>query len=44
MLRTVSLCLLLALFWLLNSGYFTGLLLSLGAGSIALVCWLTRRM
>ena len=44
MLRTVSLCLLLAFFWLLNSGYFTGLLLLLGAASIVLVCWLTRRM
>lgn len=33
-----------AAFWLLLSGHYTGLLLSLGALSIALVAWLAHRM
>jgi len=35
---------LLCLFWLLLSGHYTGLLLSLGALSVLLVVWILRRM
>lgn len=34
---------LLAAFWLLLSGHYTPLLLTLGACSVAFVCWLTHR-
>lgn len=39
---TLSLC--LAALWLAISGVYKPLMLALGAGSIALVVWLTRRM
>lgn len=35
---------LLAMFWLVLSGHYTGLLLALAVVSIGLVVWLTRRM
>lgn len=41
--RTLILILILAAFWLLNSGHFTPLLLIFGAGSIAGVIWLVYR-
>lgn len=34
----------LVLFWLLLSGHYTPLLLTLGAGAVGLVMWLLRRM
>lgn len=40
----VSLFTLLALFWLVNSGHYTPLILSLGAISILLVVWIAQRM
>lgn len=42
--HTISLFLTLAVFWLLNSGYYTLLILSLGLISIALVLYLAHRM
>lgn len=42
--HTISLFLILALFWLLNSGHYTLLDLSLGLISIALTLYLTHRM
>ncbi len=34
----------LSLFWLANSGHYSGLLLSMGAVSVALVTWIAHRM
>lgn len=34
----------LALFWLANSGHYSGLLLGMGALSVALVTWIAHRM
>ncbi|GAB3283814.1 Na+/H+ antiporter subunit E [Parahaliea aestuarii] len=34
----------LALFWLMNSGHYSPLLLTLGAASVVLVTWIARRM
>lgn len=42
--HTISLSLLLAVFWLLNSGHYTWLILSLGLLSIAIVVWITHVM
>ena len=42
--HTISLCLTLAAFWLLNSGHYTALMLSLGAASVALVLYVAHRM
>ena len=42
--HSISLSLLLAVFWLLNSGYYTPLLLFLGAVSVALVMFISHRM
>lgn len=42
--RLPSLALLLAALWLLMSGHYDGLLLGLGAASVALVVWLAARM
>ena len=42
--HTISLSLTLAIFWLLNSGHYTPLILSLGAISIALVIFIAHRM
>lgn len=42
--QTVSLTLLLIVFWLLNSGHYTPLILGLGGASIALVILIARRM
>lgn len=42
--HTISLSLILAAIWLLNSGHFTPLILSLGALSVALVVYIARRM
>ncbi|MFT4608670.1 MAG: multicomponent Na+:H+ antiporter subunit E [Chitinophagales bacterium] len=42
--HTVSLFLTLAAFWLLNSGHYSLLMLSLGLISIALVLFITHRM
>ncbi len=44
MLHTLLLSLSLAVFWLLNSGHNTGLILSLGAASIAFVVYVAHRM
>jgi multicomponent Na+:H+ antiporter subunit E len=41
--RTLGLAPLLAIFWLVLSGRFEPLLLTLGALSVAVVCWLARR-
>lgn len=41
---TLGLTTTLVIFWLLLSGHYTGLILSLGALSIALVVWIARRM
>lgn len=43
-LQTLSLIFLLVAFWLLNSGHYTPMILSLGAISIALVIMIARRM
>ncbi len=40
----ISLSLILAAIWLLNSGHYTTLILSLGAGSIAFVVFIAHRM
>lgn len=42
--HTIFLSLTLAMFWLLNSGHNTALMLSLGAISIALVLYIAHRM
>ncbi|WP_414729848.1 Na+/H+ antiporter subunit E [Zhongshania aliphaticivorans] len=42
--HTVSISALLATIWLANSGHYTGLLLSFGAVSVALVVWVCHRM
>ena len=42
--HTISLSLTLGAFWLLNSGYNTPLILSLGVLSVAFVIYLARRM
>ncbi|MDP1932658.1 MAG: Na+/H+ antiporter subunit E [Gammaproteobacteria bacterium] len=42
--QTFSLGILLVIFWLLNSGHYTPMILSLGAVSIALVIMIARRM
>lgn len=42
--HTISLSLLLAVFWLLNSGHYNWLILSLGLLSIAIVVWVTHVM
>ena len=42
--HTIFLSLSLAVFWLLNSGHYTALMLSLGAISIALVLYIAHRM
>jgi multicomponent Na+:H+ antiporter subunit E len=42
--HTVSLCLILSLFWWINSNYGNPLLLSLGAASILLVLYIAHRM
>ena len=42
--HTIFLSLSLAVFWLLNSGHYTTLMLSLGAISIALVLYIAHRM
>ncbi len=42
--HTISISFLLAFIWLANSGHYDGLLLSLGAVSVALVVWLCHRM
>ncbi len=41
---TISLSLGLVVFWLLNSGYYTPLILSLGAVSIVVVVYIVHRM
>lgn len=42
--HTISLSLLLAAFWLANSGHYTALLLSFGVASIALAVYVAHRM
>jgi multicomponent Na+:H+ antiporter subunit E len=42
--HTVSIFVVLSLIWLLNSGFFTGLHLSLGILSVVLVVWVAHRM
>lgn len=42
--RYLSLVVVLALFWVLLSGYFTALMLSLGSAAVALVVWFVWRM
>jgi len=42
--HTISLSLLLAVFWLVLSGHYTAFLISLGALSVVLVVWLCARM
>ena len=42
--HTISLFLILAAFWLVNSGHYTPLILSLGLISIALVLYIAHRM
>lgn len=42
--HTIFLALSLAIFWLLNSGHYAALMLSLGAVSIALVLYIAHRM
>ena len=42
--HTISLSLLLAVFWLVLSGHYTAFLLSLGAASVVLVVWVCARM
>lgn len=43
-LRYISLAIVLLIFWLALSGYYTGLLISLGVASVAGVLYLGRRM
>lgn len=42
--HSISLTLFLAAIWLLNSGHYTPLILSLGAASVALVVWIAHIM
>ncbi|OUS34630.1 cation transporter ['Osedax' symbiont bacterium Rs2_46_30_T18] len=42
--HTINLFLMLVIFWLLNSGHNSALMLSLGAASIALVLYIAHRM
>ena len=42
--HTITLFLTLTAFWLLNSGHYSALILSLGLGSIALVLFIAHRM
>ena len=42
--HTINLFLTLTAFWLLNSGHYSALMLSLGLGSIALVLFIAHRM
>ena len=42
--HTVALSVVLATIWLVNSGHYSPLLLSLGAGSVAFVVYLSRQM
>ena len=42
--KTISFVILLSLFWLFLSGHFSPLLLGLGAASVALTVFLSRRM
>jgi multicomponent Na+:H+ antiporter subunit E len=42
--HSISLFIVLYVFWLLLSGFFTAFLLSLGAGSALAVVWFARRM
>lgn len=42
--RILGLAVLLAGFWLVLSGHYTGVLLTLGAGSVALAVWVVHRM
>lgn len=42
--RAIGLIVVLAAFWLLLSGHYTVILLSLGALSIAIVAWIAQRM
>lgn len=42
--HTISLSLTLALFWLINSGHYTTILLWIGAGSVTLVVFIAHRM
>ena len=42
--HTISIFLLVACIWLLNSGYYTPLLLSLGLLSVVFVVWLSHKM
>lgn len=42
--HTVSVVVVLSLIWLLNSGHYTPLLLSLGILSVLLVAWITHKM
>jgi len=42
--HTISLFLTLAVFWLINSGHYTLLILSLGLTSIALILYIAHRM
>ena len=42
--HTISISLTLAIFWLINSGHYTSILLWIGAGSVALVVFIAHRM
>ncbi|OUR87265.1 cation transporter [Gammaproteobacteria bacterium 42_54_T18] len=42
--HTINLFLMLAAFWLLNSGHYSVLMLSLGLGSIVLILFIAHRM
>ena len=42
--HTFSISALLAIIWLANSGHYSGLLLTFGAASVALVVWICHRM
>ncbi len=42
--HTLFLSVVLAIIWLANSGHYTGLILSLGAVSIALTVWIAHKM
>jgi multicomponent Na+:H+ antiporter subunit E len=41
---TVGMVCTLAIFWLINSGHYTGLLLTFGALSVLVVSWIAHRM
>ena len=42
--HTISISLSLAIFWLINSGHYTGILLGLGVASVILVVFISHRM